>query len=832
VARRTSPKKSKSVEDYRHEEATRPNNPPAGLAQYDSERPPKRRFDYDPHLDPQLVWAGKAEHQSFEVEAPSIHVHERLSTEAILRAVRKEPPQLALFGDEELERSKAIEFYQHEQGWVNRLVLGDSLVVMASLLEKERLAGRVQMIYVDPPYGIDFNSNFQARISDRAPKETSAEALTREPEQIQAFRDTWQLGIHSYLTYLQDRLIVARELLADTGSLFVQIGPDRMHVVRAVLDELFGAANCVATITVQKTAGQRSRLLPEVADFVLWYAKDKAQVRYHQLYEDRRDAMAGQGAYRSVELADGSRRPMTRGEREDPSTLPGGARVFRPDNITSPGFSPHKTVDFEFEGRSFHPGANNHWKLRVEGMAGLARARRLVVVGDTLSYVRYADEGGLVRRTNVWTDTGQAGFAQRKKRYVVETNPKIVERCLLMCTDPGDLVLDPTCGSGTTAYVAEKHGRRWVTADTSRVAVTLARERLLTATFPYYRLRDEERGVDAGLRYTTRPWVTASSIGYSEDSEVDELAFEDIVLYDQPETDASRIRVSGPFSVEALSRYAVNPLQDDVPPEPDDAQAAETQNHVATLLDALRKQGIPRKEAKPTPIDSLQPVANAGWIQAEGTYTDSDGSTKTLAVSLGPRFGPITVAQIDDTLHDAYGWDLVVFAGFAANAEAQQLVTKGQLGKFKVALLEANPDLLVGDLLKTTSSSQTFRLFSAPEVHVRLDDSGDVRIEVVGVDSFDASTGEVVSRGQGEIAAWFLDQDYDGIVFHVNQAFFPRSSGWEALQRALKGTVHPELMEVLESFESLPFKSGEHRRAAVRVVDDFGTTSEATLSLD
>jgi len=270
VARRTRAKKTKTVEDYRHEEATRPNNPPAGLAQYDSEKPPKRRFEYDPHLDPQLVWAGKAEHLSFEVEAPSIHVHERLSTEAILRAVQKEPPQPSLFGDEELDRSKQIEFYQHEQGWVNRLILGDSLVVMTSLLEKERLGGRVQMIYIDPPYGIDYKANFQRRISSRMVKEGSEEDLTREPEQVEAFRDTWRLKVHSYLTYLRDRLLLARELVAENGSVFVQMGPANVHLARAVLDEIFGAENALPAIVISKTSQEQTTLIPDVADHLLW----------------------------------------------------------------------------------------------------------------------------------------------------------------------------------------------------------------------------------------------------------------------------------------------------------------------------------------------------------------------------------------------------------------------------------------------------------------------------------------------------------------------------------------------------------------------------------
>jgi adenine-specific DNA-methyltransferase len=740
-------KKTKQVEDYRHEGSTRLNNPPAGLAWQDTDRPPKRKFQYDPRLDPQLDWAGKAERLSFAVEAPSIHVHERLSTEAIIKAVQKEPPQLSLFEDPELERSKAVEFYEHEMGWVNRLILGDSLVVMTGLVEKERLGGQAQVIYFDPPYGINYNSNFQARISNRSPKETSDNSLTREPEQIQAYRDTWQLGIHSYLTYLRDRLLLAHELLNEQGSIFVQIGPDRLHLVRCLLDEIFGSENACPTITVQKTSGHDASFLPEVADFLLWYAKEKKQTKYRQLFEERSDKG---DAYNHVELPDGVRRPLTPQERADPGQLPTGSRIFTYGDITSQGTS--RSLPFEFEERVFHPGPNLQWKIRLEGMEGLAKANRLAVIGNTLRYVRYAEDFSAVRRTNIWTDTGRAGFEQRKKRYVVETNAKIVERAILMTSDPGDLILDPTCGSGTTAHVCEKFGRRWITIDTSRVALALARERLLTTVYPHYRLQDEQRGVDAGFRYRALKRVTASSIGYGQ------VAPEE-TLYDQPMIDPTVVRVSGPFTVEALSRYAINPLQPNTPPEPDGLEAAETQDHVDALLDALRKQGIPRRAGKPIPIDDLQRLMNVGMLQAEGTFQDGDSKRTRFCVSLGPRFGPITVGQIDEALHDAYGYDLVVFAGFAVTAEAQQYVAKERLGKFHIALLEANPDLLLGDLLKTTSSSQTFRLFASPDVELKAERSGERRVRVRGVDTFDASTGKVTSLGQQNIAAWFLDQD-------------------------------------------------------------------------
>jgi adenine-specific DNA-methyltransferase len=815
-------KRPKRVVDYRHEEADRLNNPPVGLAVHDVARPTKRTFSYDPHRTPTLVWAGKAERESFDVEAPSIHVHERLSTAAIMAAVQKDTGQLGFFGDEDLDRNRAIEFYQHPMDWANRLVLGDSLVVMTSLLEKERLAGQVQMIYLDPPYGINYNSNFQARIGARSPKETSDETVTREPEQIQAYRDTWRLRVHSYLTYLRDRMLIARELLADTGSIFVQIGPDRVHLVRTLLDEVFGPENACALITVAKTSQVTSKLLPEVSDFLLWFAKDRGRAKYRQLFEEQ-SASDQDDTYQYVELSDRSRRKMTAAERSSAQPIvAAGGRIFSLSDATSQGFSAHKSVPFKFEGTEYRPGKDRHWLLRVEGMERLAQSKRLAVVGNTLRYIRYADDFGAVRRTNIWTDTGVAGYTERKKQYVVETNPKIVERCVLMTTEPGELVLDPTCGSGTTAWVAEKWGRRWITVDTSRVALALARERLLTAKYDYFRLKDAAVGVGAGFEYRTLTRVTASSIGYGQPPEIE-------TLYDQPLTDGNKVRIAGPFTVEGLSRYSLNPLDELVNVVGDDDAAMS--DHVRQLLDALKTHGIPRRDQKPLPIVSLQRLNSVGWLHAEGSVA-VEGKSKTFTVSVGPRFGPITPLQVDEALGEAHGYDLVVFVGFEAHAEAQAMLAKGRRGKYEVALLKANPDLLVGDLLKNTAASQTFRLFSSPDVRLNRRNADETVVELMGVDSYDALTGRVSAASKDQVAAWFLDQNHDGIVFHVTQAFFPKSDAWEQLERALKGIVDAELMARLNSFESLPFKPGEHRRVAVRVITDDGNASEAVLALD
>lgn len=808
----------REVQDYRHE-STRLNNPEAGLARYETEPTPKRKWTYDPNLDPQLSWTGKAERSEVEVDAVSLHVHERMSTAAIVKSLRqREAVQLDLFADPQLDRTKEVEFYQHAVDWSNRLVLGDSLVVMTSLLERERLGSSVQVIYFDPPYGINYNSNFQARISVR-PQRENEHALTREPEQIQAYRDTWELGVHSYLTYLRDRLTISRELLADSGVIYVQIGPDRMHLVRMLLDEIYGANQHLATITVQKTSQVSSSLLPEVADFILMYAKDREsfQPKYRQLFEDRGLDIVADGDYRFVEAPDGSRRTMTPDERSSPETVPDGYRIFRYSDATSQGYSASKTVDLEVNGQTFHPGSNRHWLLRVEGMYELVARKRLDIVGSTLLYVRYLDEGGLVPRTNVWTDVGQAGSRGRSKAYVVETNPKIVERCILLASDPGDLVLDPTCGSGTTAYVAEKHGRRWITVDTSRVALSLARERLLSATYPYYRLVDPTRGVDAGIRYESRTRVTASSVGYGDEEP------ETRVLYDQPQTARGTIRVAGPFTVEALSRYAINPTLDGVPLPVDELTA--TADHVRDILDALKVRGVPVPGGKPLTIQALTRMQSTAPLHGEGLLEDG----RRFVVSVGPRYGPITRQQVDNAFDEAYGFDLLIFAGFTATAEVQTFLNPGRRGRFDVVLLEANADLLVSDLLRNTKASQTFRLFAAPDIHLRRRSDGRYQVQLVGIDMFDATSGEATSRNPEDISSWFLDHNYDGEVFRACQAFFTKTDSWAQLTRLLRAEVDPFALQALNSFESIPFNLGDHNRVAVRVIDDSGQTSEAVL---
>lgn len=455
----------------------------------------------DPSLDPQLVWKGKDQLDQEELTVPAVpvYIQEKIHPQAIIEDVKgqaksKSGKQLDFFTDfNGIRFEDLIEFYQHQANWANRMILGDSLLTMVSLAEKEGLKGQVQMIYIDPPYGIRFNSNWQVSTRKRDVKDGKAEDATRQPEQIRAFRDTWELGIHSYLSYWRDRLVAARELLTETGSVFVQIGDENIHLVRCIIDEVFGSDNFLSQIYFVTTGGFATNTLSRVGDYLIWYAKDKDRVKYRQLYLDKLVGGDGTGQYVWLELPRNEIRQLSDEEINNPKIIKEG-KVFSHQSMASQGLSRAPQGPFVYEGQEYFLPASSHWKTTEKGMKNLYKANRLMVIGNSLRYKRALDDFPAYPISNFWNDTGTSGFGD-KKIYVVQTNPKVIERCILMTTDPGDLVLDPTCGSGTTAYVAEQWGRRWITIDTSRVALALARTRLMTAKFPYYLLADSPEGI-------------------------------------------------------------------------------------------------------------------------------------------------------------------------------------------------------------------------------------------------------------------------------------------------------------------------------------------------
>jgi adenine-specific DNA-methyltransferase len=976
------------VLSYRHSDR-RKNNPEVGLVNEDTDpEQPKKVWAYDPHLDPvlnfdsgraeletliddalasgdqavmraaleelkrrgspYLQWTGKAERTSFEVDTVSLHVHERIDPMSILSAVRtrmkgekagkaadKGPAvQASLFEApfEALPLRNAIDFYKHDKGWANRLVSGDSLQVMNSLLVKEGMAGQVQMIYIDPPYGIKYGSNFQPFVNKRDVKDRSDADLTQEPEMIKAFRDTWELGIHSYLSYLRDRLLLARDLLSETGSVFVQISDENLHHVREVLDEVFGVNNHVSLIIYRKTTSASSDGLATVCDYLIWYAKCKEKLKYRPLYSIKELGQSGATQYTWIRSATGKR--FDARDKVTDYLFSNSCSAFSHDNITSqrPAQGDDVTA-FPYLGRTFAPGKGT-FKTELTGLTRLSRAGRLLALGDTLRYTRYLDDFKVSPINHLWDDTITSGFSD-KKVYVVQTSPIALERCMLMTTDPGDLVLDPTCGSGTTAMVAEKWGRRWITCDTSRVAVTLAKQRLMTASFDYFELAYPHEGLKGGFIYKTVPHVTLKSIANNADIDAihdrmhpaitaalsalnialsvntpapltvtegvrkgQKLALgqrggellewevpfpgddgalpagwpevlrapfeafhtarqrmqaemdrsiaaqaENETLYDQPEKNKNKLRITGPFTVEAVPFPTVLSLEsteggatttpsEDLSYQTSIARSGET-GRQQRWRDELLKTGIRGKGGQMLRFAELETMAGTTCLHASGTLADTG---ERIAVSFGPEHGALEQRQVEHALGEAAELfprpKMIVFCAFAFDPEAAKDID----GVKGITALKAqmNTDLLTDDLKKNRSSNQSFWLMGQPDVTVTALKDGQWQVEVNGFDYFDTVKGELVSGGKTKIAMWSLDTDYDGRSLFPHQVFFPmagKDEGWKKLKATVRAELDESLLSQFHGTVSLPFEAGQHHRAAVKIVDDRGIESLKILTL-
>ncbi len=875
------------IDSVRHKDkrANIPTQELSGFVAEDEKKPQKKVFDgllyaRDETLDPQLVWKGKDEQDRNPLEVPvvPIYIQEKIQPQVIVEEVRAQAkrerpdPALSLFADfNGIDFDRLVEFYQHEQNWSNRMILGDSLVVMTSLAEKEGLKGKVQMIYMDPPYGIKFGSNWQVSTRKRDVKDSKVEDATRQPEQVKAFRDTWELGIHSYLSYMRDRLIVARELLTETGSVFVQIGDENVHLVRCVIDEVFGSDNAVCLIPFIKTTGKGGELLDTIHDYLLWYAKDRECIKYWQLYGLRSAKSLAQG-YTWVQEPNGSRRRLSKPELEDP-TLEGRRFIPASLNSTSGGETTH--FSFELHGKRYRPAANAYWKTNLSGMERLRNADRLLGLGATMTYVRFDEDFPVVALSSWWGDTKESTFAV-DKIYVVQTYTKVIERCTLMTTDPGDLVLDPTCGSGTTAYVAEQWGRRWITIDTSRVALALARARLMAAKYDYYILADSPEGlakeaeltghappsyktendVRKGFVYKRVPHVTLKSIANNPDiregmtRETIDAAIarhaETELLYDQPYEDAKRVRVAGPFTVESLSPHRMLPTDEERPATEVLAKRSPDGDRFETMiLDNLRKAGVQNtKKNERLVFERLEPFPGA-WIHGDGEYTEKSGLIRRVAVSIGPEHGTVGGDQIKDAAKEALkgrGFDILLVCGFAFDARAGETANEftaaeeiprgvaavaersGQLGRLPILLARMNPDLAMGDeLLKKTGAGNLFMVFGEPDITIHKEKDGKISVEIRGVDVYDPTTGAIRSNSTSDIACWFIDTAYNEESFFVRHAYFTGDKEpYERLKRALRAEIDEGAWSALYSTRSIPFDRPKTGKIAVKVINHYG----------
>lgn len=974
VSNRAKPGEETQVLSYRHQDK-RKNNPEVGMVTPATDPDAgKTKWAYDPHLDPtlnfdpqrarieQLIddalesgdsermrqaleelkrtqspylnWAGKAERTSFEVDTVSLHVHERIDPASILSAVRKAMKkegkgkgaekafQPGLFDApfENLPLRDAIDFYRHERGWANRLIAGDSLLVMNSLLQKESMAGRVQMFYFDPPYGIKYGSNFQPFVGKRDVKDRNDTDLTQEPEMIKAFRDTWELGIHSYLTYLRDRLLLARELLHESGSVFVQISDENLHHVREIMDEVFGPENFVAIISFQTTASTNSPLartltLPRVFDYIVWYARNKDCVKYRQPFQPKESGSSFDFAFSWAEMPSGELR------RASPENLGKGGDLVALSDLT--GQNDNQIYSIDAFGSVF-ANKKRGWRTTKDGVDRLLKAGRVVDRGIQLRYKNRLSDFPVTAITNNWSDTGAAAFVS-DKIYVVETNTKVVERCLLMTTDTGDLVLDPTCGSGTTAFVAEKQGRRWITCDTSRVAITLAKQRLMTSSYDYFELKYPHEGLKGGFIYKTVPHVTLKSIANNPDidsiyermhptieiilehlntelqrnppekdflvtegarkgsklnfakgdsllewevpfeapEEWSELAqglldkllsarqhmqqqmdasiashADQEVLYDQPAVAKNKLRITGPFTVEAVPFPSVKSLDEASGPDEADASIARTgeSGRQHQWLAELLKTGIRGKGGQILKFADLEPLPFDKDMQSLHASGHLD-SGERVVVSFGPEHAALEQRQVANALNEAGNLfplpKMVVFCAFTFDPEAAKDIDA--IKGITALKAQMNTDLLTEDLKKARSSNQSFWLMGQPDVEVRQLKDGRYEVEVHGFDYFDTAKGELVSGGKSKIAMWSLDTDYDERSLFPHQVFFPmagKGEGWEKLKKNIRAELDESRLHKFHGTISLPFEAGDNRKVAIKIVDDRGIESLKVVGLN
>ncbi|MBU1089298.1 site-specific DNA-methyltransferase, partial [Patescibacteria group bacterium] len=753
---------------------------------------------------PQLNWAGKKE-QGEELAVPTvpIYVQEKISPEAIIARLKlgaEENPQMMLFGETAAEQfGKAVDFYKHEDNWQNRMILGDSLLVMNSLLEKEGMRGKVQTIYIDPPYGIKFGSNWQVSTRKRNVADNKITDFVRQPEQVKAFRDTWELGIHSYLSYLRDRLITARELLTESGSCFVQINDENVHHVREIMDEVFGSENFLSQIKFFRAGAQTAKALANSGDYIIWYGKDKQQAKFRELYIND-GGWVERAPQKYCELPNGEIISLREADREDLHE----AKIFSTNKLESASFSEASQFSIEFKEKKYFP--KRGWSTTPQGIERLRLKGRLIATGNTLRWKVFTDDFPFSTINNNWLDTS-TGFGAEDKIYVVQTTTKVIQRCLLMTTDPGDIVLDPTCGSGTTAFVAEQWGRRWITVDTSRVSLALARTRLMTAKFPYYKLKDEN-SISAGFEYKIVPHVTLKSLANDEPAGQE-------VLYDQPLENKDIVRVAGPLTVESLSPHRVSDAQ----------EMLSSERFVETVVSNLLKSGVQTGE-KGARVEfvNLDILPSGPEVQAIGEYK-TDKGLKKVAVSIGPEFGSID----DDFVRDAAAIaakfaDLLVVC--ATSFEAAAFAEPSQINGLQVMKVKINPDLSMGDLLKKTGSGNLFIAFGEPDIKVKEAKEG-VTVEVVGVDIYDPVKSEIRSSGSGdpehEIAAWFIDTNYNGEAFFVTHAYFlGADKPYEKLKKALKADINEDAWDELYSTTSRPFPKPKTGKIAVKVINHFG----------
>lgn len=819
--------------------------------------------------DPEIYWLGKYKNDNddtcdsdLRVDIRSLYVHEDIQPEQLIDRLyhtSQDNTQPSLFGDDlgnaiddELER--VADYYRHHSDWKNRLIQGDSLLVMNSLLNREGMAGKVQCVYIDPPYGIKYGSNWQMKLNSRDVKDND-QSLSGEPEMIKAFRDTWELGIHSYLTYLRDRLVLARELLTQSGSCFVQISDDNVHLVRNLMDEVFGSENCVSQLIYQKTTGAGSpgelTAPAVVCDYILWYAKDKEKYKFRKLFLPKVFGGEGSSAYKKLELEDGTRLSISEWERAngcifDYNSRPKGSRAYALDNLTSQSGGDDARFPIDFEGKTYTIN-NGSWKTSQEGIQELISQRRIDCSSKGgLGYVRYFDDFPAMPVTSLWTDTVGQNQLGGEKLYVVQSAIKPIQRCILMTTDPGDLVLDPTCGSGTTAYVAELWGRRWITMDTSRIALNIAKKRLMMATYPYFALFDKDNyDIRQGFIYKQLPHLKLRNIANKEEADSE-------TLYDQPIEDKKKLRVSGPFTVETLQSFNVI-----APEEFDDRPDEAEENRIfqQRIFSHLEANGIRNGDKSQKAVFyGMEAEANP-YLHAKGYYKDANGTERLVYFHIGPKFGTVTkqavnmaVREMRSRLTEGASWLVILGFSFEDNINDRDY----NMGSYTVSKVRMHDDLMQDGLLKKDKGAGSFITIGEPDIAIINDDNGNCHVEIRGLDIYDPIKDVVKPRSVEDIAYWEMDDNYNGTQFIVRSIHFcggdkKEFDDWrkglgnlfkssaktrKKAQNTLRIEFSDEIWDSLYGFtsEPIPYESG--RQIAVRVISQFGEESTKVITIE
>jgi adenine-specific DNA-methyltransferase len=821
--------------------------------------------EFERGRDPELYWLGKYKNDDeqtqstdLKVDIRSLYVHEDIQPETLidrLYRTKEVNSQPNLFGDElsnpiddELER--VAEYYRHNSDWKNRLIQGDSLLVMNSLIKREGMSGKVQTIYFDPPYGIKYGSNWQMKLNSREVKDND-QSISGEPEMIKAFRDTWELGIHSYLSYLRDRLVLAKELLTQSGSCFVQISDENVHLVRNLMDEIFGCENFVSQIIYTKTSGATTNTIGSVADYIIWYCKDINSVKIRQLFIEKNFDDESNN-FRFIELENGERMTISNWESKNNTSFsyknkPVGSKVFRISDLTSQTGSESIRYPIVFNGKEYKVSTTRGWRTSKEGMERIIKQNRVVALDKSLAYVYYLEDFPVTYLNNVWTDTGTGGFLG-DKLYVVQSTLKAIQRCILMTTDPGDLVLDPTCGSGTTAYVAEQWGRRWITIDTSRIALNIAKRRIATATFPYYELFDKTESADIrqGFVYKTVPHITLKSIANDTEPETE-------ILYDQPLEDKKKLRVSGPFTVETLQSFnVVSPESLDARPD----EAEENRLFQERIFSHLQTSGIRNGDKTQKAVfHGVEAVANP-ILHAKGYYTDADGVERLVYFHIGPKFGTVSKRAVNEAvrifrgskLQEGASWLVLLGFSFEDNINDKDY----NLGTFNVSKVRMHDDLMQDGLLKKDKGAGSFITIGEPDIAIVKDNDEFCHVEIRGLDIYDPIKDIVKPRSVEDIAYWEMDDKYDDTRFVVRSIHFcggdkKEFDDWrkglgtlfnasaktkKQAQNTLRMEFSDEIWETLYGFTSEPIPYEPGRKIAVRVISQFGEESSKVLTIE